>query len=218
MSSRGTLAAVLLFAAIASGQTPSKTRQVAHTGTTSSKAIVDAALKALVGHEVYICTRGPYESDRPFYDGVDANGDPMHDVVVNNMFRTNDRLRINYAEIDTGRTPDPTFTTLVLTVLNERNKIEAGVEVGVRKSQLTTGRLFSAVTTDSVLSRRPIEDGVRIGMTRSEAECIAGPPDHINSDELGGDQLIYRRGDDSDTMYIYISPRTDRVTNIQTSY
>ena len=55
---------------------------------------------------------------------------------------------------------------------------------------------------------------IRISMTENDVYCAIEAPDHVKSDALGGDQLVYQ----DQRMYIYISPRTDRVIDVHPSY
>ncbi len=54
---------------------------------------------------------------------------------------------------------------------------------------------------------------VEIGTTEEDVYCLLGKPDQVNDDLIGGKQLVY-----PGNFYVYIDPKTYRVTDVQRSY
>lgn len=182
------------------------------------------AMASLVGRSLYNCRMYPEtspmaEAGNPgFFDGTDAQGKPILDEPANTYFHTGDKLLIRAAKTDMvlDSTQEPQFPTVLisLTVENQLNKVLASVEVNVLATDVAPGRILAGLTNNVWFSARPVGGSPEIGMSRNEVICRHGLPEQTNSDALGGDQLVYFGG----KLLVYISPRTDRVINVQSSY
>ena len=189
---------------------------------TAASTVANSAMKGLVGKSIFTCylypQSSPMDAANPhFYDAKDDAGNTIHAYALMEYFRTGDKLRIEAAETDSALVPGR-FSKVVavdLLVENQRSKATAGVEIEVNQSQVTPQRILSAIVDNVAFSLRPVVDDSypRIGMTRNDVICRLGVQDHTNHDELGGDELIFFGG----KLHVYLSPRTDRVTNVQSS-
>jgi hypothetical protein len=210
--------AVLAVNSICGAQTSAKTHTASQL---TQRSTADAAMKSLVGRTIYTCHMSKYPDLRPdFQDGVYGNGDQIPDASLRNLFGSGDRLTITHAETDMATLTEyedsqvHPQTYLTLRVRNTDNEVEASLKFAVHKSQVTPTRIMNAISDSLWFSAHPLSSDIRIGMTENDVYCSLGVPDHTNSDALGGDQLVYS----DQQMYVYISPRTDRVTNVQTTY
>jgi hypothetical protein len=215
------LASVALAQTAPNGHSASQSKQQSP----SQHSSIEAAMDSLIGRSIYACYLYPptspmARSNPEFFDGTDVAGKQISSPALAGYFHTGDHLIIRAAESDmttiTERWDSKSHPSVFvsLAVENQANKVTAGVQVEVYKADVTPARLFSGIVHGIWFSRTPVKTIVEIGMTRDEVECAFSVPEHTNTDATGGDQMVYWGG----KMYVYISPRTDRVTNVQTSF
>lgn len=184
---------------------------------------VKRSMASLVGRSIYSCLLYPYSSPMAranpvYFDATDAQGKAIPNASVHRYFNAGDKLVIRGAETDmlpvVGRM-SPTVR-ISLNVENQTNNVSAGVEVEVYSSEVTPSKILGGLVNGVWYSLRPVTDAYypEIGASRNDVICRLGSPDHTNSDAVGGDQMVYFGG----KLYVYISPRTERVTNVQSSF
>lgn len=180
------------------------------------------AMASLSGHFIYSCkvARGIYaDKMNPEYTNVtDENDKPVKPVHVQNYFDTGDKLLIRSASTDMAITPnrDSRFPTVTVTlnIENKENAAWASVKLEVLASLVTPSRILIGITDNVVYSLHPVKDHIspQIGMSKDDVYCRLGVPEHTNSDERAGDQLVYFGG----KILVYIDRRTNRVSDVQT--
>lgn len=200
----------------------------------SPAEIVKRAMISLEGKSLYSCiTHSTISSEQSYwhdfdplyYDATDAKGAPIADADIHKYFPTGGslagtRLVILAAETEMipvdGRVPPTVYVSL--SVENPANKVSAGVQVEIHASDVTPSRILAGIAgnggSDIIWYRlRPITFP-EIGMSIDDVHCSIGLPDHTNTDALGDDQLVYLDG----KLLVYIDHRTNRVTDVQTSF
>ena len=185
----------------------------------TSQTASQRALDLIIGHSLFTCHINPIWSDlddyRPYFDGTNWKGASIPDRALASYFRTNDELKIAGAELVASSDGSKSKTGVSLLIENQRNKVKAGTVIDVPTSQVNPSSILAALTRGSNYRLHPTDSLFpSIGMTRDDVLCGLGVPEHTNTDDLGGDQMVYHGGQ----VYVYISPRSDRVTNVQTSF
>ena len=60
---------------------------------------------------------------------------------------------------------------------------------------------------------------LKIGAPEADVKCLLGSPDHVNTDELGSDQLVYNKYIDGTerkpVLFVYVNHRTRLVEDVQ---
>jgi len=158
-----------------------------------------------------------------YFNATDADDKPIKDGLAAYQFDTGDKIVIRAARTDMKNVPPspqqqpggPPIVIITLDIENKTNAVWASVNIDVQRSKVVPGALLRELGNGFFYSLMPVADNLypKIGMTRSEVYCRIGVPEHTNHDELGGDQMIYHGG----KLLVYVSPRTDRVTNVQSS-
>lgn len=184
---------------------------------------VKRAMASLVGHSIYSCLVYPESSlmarANPVYsDMTDAQGTSMLLESARKYPHTGDKLVIRTAKTDMHPVVGRWVPTVVvsLNVENQTSSVSAGVDVEVYRSEVAPGKILAALVDNVDFSLLPVKEASypKIGMSRNDVICRLGVPDHTNSDALGGDQLVFFGG----KLFVYISPHTNRVTNVQSSF
>jgi hypothetical protein len=182
------------------------------------------AMAALVGHVIYSCRMQPEDSfmakTNPSYsDGSDSTGTPIPDNKIQHYFHSGDRLTTLAAETDMvkrgGFDAAHSIVRVWLRVRNETSHVTAWVFTEFYSQEVKPATIFRNLLDNLWFSAKPTTDIYpRVGMLKTDVLCRMGLPDRTNTDELSGDQLVYYGG----KMYVYVSSRTGRVRNIQTSF
>jgi len=173
----------------------------------------EQALKSLTGRALYACSPPSLLVKRlltwpAFYLNA-PDGTPTV-YRMNPSFSFGTRLTIVGAQSDVS--PDSDQDAKVkLDLLDQPNSRSATVELDVAMSDLKPARILEAVSTD-YFSTHKIPGDPYVGMPEADLYCLEGDPDHVNSDAIGPDQLIYGDG----WRYIYIG-KNGRVEDIQES-
>jgi len=191
-------------------------------------------MDSLVGRTLYSCITHStisfeqsywHDLDPVYFDATDVKGTPIPNVEIHKYFpiggtSAGTKLVILGAETEMvpveGRIPPTVYVSL--NVENPTNGASSGVQIEVRASEITPSRILAGIASnggsDIIWYRlRPIRFP-EIGMTIEDVHCSVGLPDHINTDALGDDQLVYLDG----KLLVYIGHRTNRVTDVQTSF
>lgn len=162
--------------------------------------VVRRALDSLIGKGMYACFSSI--ADKVFYDGEAASGAPINTLWQWMDFSSSEkRLKIVAADVEGSH--------LTLTVENDKGD-SAGVWLSVDAASLTPTHVLSAVADGTHFVLHPVQFP-HIGMRESDVYCAVGSPEHMNTDELGSDQLVYNKGD----LLVYVDHRTRIVTDVQ---
>ena len=182
-----------------------------------------ASLRSLSGRHIYLCNVQVLGSV-PNFNHITDMPVKDHGGLGGGSFFTGDELTIVSAESNFERiVRDPKFPTVKVTLhVQNPGRAKAGdVDLEVNTFALTPQSILLGITSNLWFSRWPVDssnsgtaDFPRIGMTKDDVECRMGLPDHTNTDALSGDQMVYDEG----KVLIYISTRTYRVVDIQTSF
>lgn len=154
---------------------------------------VAAELKALAGSHFYVCDTGAART-------VSGDVDTGREVTITG------------AEFLRGDSSVSDGTALLrLDLRSDRGA--AGTIVALISDRSTTARQILASLYLEDISRPGPVGSLEIGAPISDVFCWLGKPDHVNTDALGSDQLVYER----DQTYVYVGHDSRVVTDIQTS-
>jgi hypothetical protein len=188
------------------------------------------AIDSLIGMVLYACQpdqvlygspknsselflRGYFDAETQ--DGIQIqNGAPLTYRNAVQYFPSGSALVIQGAEEEQSAISSIS-ATISLNVLNQKNNVSAGIKLTLPTKGLTPTRVWSSLSSlyGSLYSFHPLPTFPRIGLTDADVRCLLGSPDHVNTDELSGEQWVYYAG----KVYVYIG-KNGRVTNVQTSF
>jgi hypothetical protein len=173
-----------------------------------------ATLKSLVGRVLYACSPASSLVKRyikwPDFYLIGADGKPTMDK-MDTPFPFGTILTITGADSDLK--PDAgQQVNVTINLLAQSTGQKVIVELVLGLTDVLPARIFNAVA-GSAFSTHKVRYSPYVGEPEHDMYCSEGSPDHVNSDAIGSDQLVYWGGD----RLIYIG-QNGRVEDIEESY